>query len=660
MGTSHRLLLIVLPILSISLAVLQPRISLFGIFRSPSPPLNLDQCRTIKGLEACEDAWIDHEKGLAYLACSTQQVRKNWAPALGSLRATPLPSTSPDTLKIYSFHTGLHSTIELVGLSPESQGLWVHGIEGYLHPDGETLSIFVISHRPRINRTEGADLGADSVIEIFEAQRGKSHAKLVRTVRNDLIVTPNNLVATGPRSFYVSNDHRRKVHWTRNLEMVHSEPSSIVHCDASRPEDHEDDCIVAIDGLKYPNGIARVPNSSTLFVASTMTGEITTYEIQADYTLFPLPAKITLNRPIDNIHVSPRTGALYASTFPKMLKFMNAASTGGLDRTKLNDNPVEIWKIEEEKGEGRFYGHQYKTSLLLSDPKNDVVSSITTAAPFEDRLLLTGELFSSDPVSAKLTVLKLTQLGSSAGYFTEHVVLSPEPPKWSSVDHQVGPDITISTKPRRVLRAVWPGFQVIEVFSAVAEQQDPDAASSPGQGTCFDLLQLYFLDVYSSASPPVLDFDWDRKDWKRLERGINNDTRAGIFLEQALSFVRRTNLAYASALSRQAEAWAIKHMGQYDSSLLPDGQIALRILRVWARFRNAVSNQRDSLSWSIPTVTFPASSSAAPSAHKTSREGAPRIRAGGISQLSCFQGGTRDPGNAKPNVLRKDPRRRRM
>lgn len=69
MSILHRLLLIVIPILSISLAILQPRISTFGIFRSPSPSLNVDatQCRAVDGLEACEDAWIDHELGLAYL-----------------------------------------------------------------------------------------------------------------------------------------------------------------------------------------------------------------------------------------------------------------------------------------------------------------------------------------------------------------------------------------------------------------------------------------------------------------------------------------------------------------------------------------------------------------------------------------------------------------
>ncbi|GAA5846313.1 hypothetical protein JCM3766R1_002205 [Sporobolomyces carnicolor] len=406
----HRVLLVVIPIASISFALLQARISLFGIFRSPAPSLNVDQahCRSIQGLEACEDAWIDHELGLAYLACSTRETRSKWSPSLSLLSASELPPSSPDTLKVFSFGSGLHSTLELAGLPPSPStrdGLWVHGIEGYVHPeDPETVSLFVISHRPPLpsSSADPQAQGADSVVEIFEAKRGKSHATWIGTVEGELIVTPNNLVATGPRSFFVSNDHKRKAHWTRNFEMFYSEPSSIVHCDATRSNSGQDPCIVALDGITYPNGIARFENSSTLFVASTMTGEITTYEIQSDYTLFPLPAKISLNRPIDNIHTSPRTGAIYAAAFPKMLKFMRAAQTGGLDESKMSDNPVEIYKVEEEKGEGRFYGHQYKTSLVLSDPTNEIVSSITTAAPFDDQLLLTG-YFTKHAVVCKMS-----------------------------------------------------------------------------------------------------------------------------------------------------------------------------------------------------------------------------------------------------------------
>ncbi|GAA6062974.1 hypothetical protein JCM10212_005733 [Sporobolomyces blumeae] len=387
MARLHLSLLVSIPIVSILAALARPKLSLLGIFRAPSQPLALDQCVEVPGFEACEDAWIDHDKGLAYLACSTQEMRANWAPALGTLNTAALPRRFPDSLHLYNFDSGASVRIELDGLPQDSQGVWVHGVEGFLYPDGETVSLFVVSHRPRVDRARSEAEGADSVVEIFEGARGGHRLEWVKTVRHDEVKTPNNVVATGARSFYVSNDHARKVHWTRNFEMIHAEPSTIVHCDASRDEP---DCVVAVDGVTYPNGIARLPNTSTLYAASTMTGEISMFEIQSDHTLFPLPGTISLDRPIDNIHLSPSSGALYAATFPKMLGFMRAAKTGGRDAEAMKRNPVEIWKIEEEKGEGRFYGHQHKTSLALSDPENEVVSSITTAAPYKNKLLLTG------------------------------------------------------------------------------------------------------------------------------------------------------------------------------------------------------------------------------------------------------------------------------
>jgi arylesterase/paraoxonase len=39
---------------------------------------------------------------------------------------------------------------------------------------------------------------------------GSDTWKHVKTVRHPLLETPNNLVATGPRRFYASNDHTDK------------------------------------------------------------------------------------------------------------------------------------------------------------------------------------------------------------------------------------------------------------------------------------------------------------------------------------------------------------------------------------------------------------------------------------------------------------------
>lgn len=60
-------LLLVLPIVSILLAVSKPRMNIIGLGRAPHDALNIDRCHAIPGLEACEDAWIHHDLGLAYL-----------------------------------------------------------------------------------------------------------------------------------------------------------------------------------------------------------------------------------------------------------------------------------------------------------------------------------------------------------------------------------------------------------------------------------------------------------------------------------------------------------------------------------------------------------------------------------------------------------------
>ena len=90
----------------------------------------------------------------------------------------------------------------------------LHAIDAFHAPDDrEHITIIVNSHNPQKNRADSPKLGANSVFEIFETRLGSPDLKWVKTVEHPLIRTPNNLVAMGPRQFYFTNDHRRKVHW---------------------------------------------------------------------------------------------------------------------------------------------------------------------------------------------------------------------------------------------------------------------------------------------------------------------------------------------------------------------------------------------------------------------------------------------------------------
>ena len=101
-----------------------------------------------------------------------------------------------------------------------------------------------------------------------------------------------------------------------------------------------------------------------------------------------------LDRAIDNIHVSPTTGNVYAATFPNFFRFTSSAPTPSdpsRPTSASHRSPVEIWRVSNEtSSEETFLGRQYKREVYLADPEGEVVSAVTTAAPWRNQLLLTG------------------------------------------------------------------------------------------------------------------------------------------------------------------------------------------------------------------------------------------------------------------------------
>ncbi|GJN90939.1 hypothetical protein Rhopal_003953-T1 [Rhodotorula paludigena] len=377
-----------LPLFGLFAALWKPRGQI--VSHDPHPAVGLDECAPIAGLEACEDAWVAHDAGIAYLACSSVESRAHWAPSLVHLDAAALPTLGADSLRLFSFASRTHSAVRFVGLPAGHPGLFAHGLDALHTPSAaepDLYTLFLVSHRPPADPALAPKEGADSVVELFETRLGSDEARYVGTVRHERVLTPNSVVATGPRSFYVSNDHARKVHWTRMFELVYVESSSIAHCELL--PSGESDCTVAVDDILYPNGIAKGPDD-LLYSASTFTGEISVWEIQADHTLVP-SSHIWIQRPIDNLHVSPTTGAIFAATFPRFFDF--ALSSPSLPRPHKpysSRSPVEIWRVANQTSDEQFLGRRWAKDVVLADPMGETVSAVTTAAPWRDQLLLTG------------------------------------------------------------------------------------------------------------------------------------------------------------------------------------------------------------------------------------------------------------------------------
>ena len=71
------------------------------------------------------------------------------------------------------------------------------------------LLIYLVNHRePFEGKEDAREVGADSVIEIFETTPGGGTMRYVATFKDPVIATPNDIAATGDEmDFYFTNDH---------------------------------------------------------------------------------------------------------------------------------------------------------------------------------------------------------------------------------------------------------------------------------------------------------------------------------------------------------------------------------------------------------------------------------------------------------------------
>lgn len=89
------------------------------------------------------------------------------------------------------------------------------------------LRFWMVNHRYPVEATgDGQALldpyrvGANSTVEVFEVDRGRSEMVHVKTFTSGVIETPNNLALTGEGGFFVTNDHSAKGIWVSLSQVV--------------------------------------------------------------------------------------------------------------------------------------------------------------------------------------------------------------------------------------------------------------------------------------------------------------------------------------------------------------------------------------------------------------------------------------------------------
>ncbi|KDR75056.1 hypothetical protein GALMADRAFT_248922 [Galerina marginata CBS 339.88] len=367
--------------------VVKPRLVILGYGRQLQP-INNRSCNKIPQLSACEKIVLHQPTGVLYLACSTISSRVHWTPALGRLNSTG--ASRKDYVATYDPTTSAITRLELRGFE-STRGLSLHGMDVVSSSSNPSeLFVYLVNHRAPPGNLLATDVGADSVIEIFKTTLGGKAMTHIKTVRNPVINTPNDVVGSADgKSFYFTNDHGEKLGMLRVLDFFGRSTSSVGYCHV------EVGCKYAIQNMHGNNGIARGPNS-TIYVANCLKGGLNILDIQRDNTLV-ITDFVPADRGMDNLSTDAE-GFVWAAAFPDTLKLVlkhfsdpsiNVPSTAL--RFSVNSGSIAT-----------PHKARYKAETMFEDDGN-AASGITSVVYDSQR----NFLFLSGHASSHLTICKL-------------------------------------------------------------------------------------------------------------------------------------------------------------------------------------------------------------------------------------------------------------
>jgi arylesterase/paraoxonase len=305
-------------------------------------PVALPSCRAVTGAPGAEDITVDRASGIAFISSFDRRAALAGRPRRGAIFAYDLnaPGTPPREL-----------TADFKGdFNP-------HGISLYSGDDGAFLH--VVNHPPKRH-----------TIEIFAWLGGRLEYR--ETVPGELLVSPNDVLAVGPRSFYATNDHAHTEGLARILEdYLQRAESNVVYFDG-------DAMRVAATGIAYANGINMAPDGNEVYVAATTRGRVHVFGRDlATGALDPLEV-LELGTGVDNIEID-RHGMLWIGAHPKLLSFVAHAG----DPAKRSPSQV-VWAHPDQALDPPV------RTVFLS--LGEELSGSSVGAPWGSRLLI-GSVF---------------------------------------------------------------------------------------------------------------------------------------------------------------------------------------------------------------------------------------------------------------------------
>lgn len=296
-------------------------------------------CRAVSGIPGAEDITIDPGSGLAFISSYDRMLYKAGRPSPGSIFTLDFndPNAVPQDITInpkLEFHP--------------------HGISLYNDSNGKT-HLFVINHNEKGN-----------FVEIYDYHNGQ--LKHIETVSHDLMHQPNDLVAVGPRQFYVSNHLGSTSSPGQYLErFIPLHRSYVLYYDGK-------EMTIAAKDIGAANGMATSPDGETIYVAATQGKSIHRYHRDSATGTLNLDDTLPVDGFPDNIEMD-NEGDLLVAVLPKALTY--------LAHRKNPDKPAPtvIVKIS-------FNENDHHTTEEVYADDGTTINAATVAAPFTGGMVL--------------------------------------------------------------------------------------------------------------------------------------------------------------------------------------------------------------------------------------------------------------------------------
>lgn len=272
------------------------------------PPDTTLACTVHPAPDGPEDIVIDRASGMVFVSAYDRRRAFAGEPVRGDIYA-------------------LHFAMPGIAPAPVTVGapgdFRPHGISLYAAPDG-TRTLMAISH----------PAAGGHKVEIFDLRDTETGVALVhrRTVTAPEMISPNDLAATGPDSFYFANDHTATGQLTSFLESYLALPwGNVGYFDGMSAR-------IVADGFQYPNGIALSEDGAFLYVAETTGASVASFARDPATNALTARVDTPVGIGLDNIDLGD-DGALWIAAHPKLLDFVAHAG----DPAK--PSPGAVWRV---------------------------------------------------------------------------------------------------------------------------------------------------------------------------------------------------------------------------------------------------------------------------------------------------------------------------